>query len=71
MNNFQTQMRYAVRTGRCPVCHKRKRAHWKDTGDLRMTCGHPACFAAWLPGKKQHLDDARSNTLQAHPEEVN
>ena len=46
-------IRFAERTGRCPLCGKRERARWKDNGDLRITCGHPECFAKWLPGSRE------------------
>lgn len=46
-------IRYAVRTGICPMCNKRERARWKDTGALRITCGHPECFTRWLPGSRE------------------
>lgn len=48
---------YATRTGKCPMCGTRPRARWKDTGDTRVTCGHPDCVRAWLPGKKEVDDD--------------
>lgn len=57
MGNFLQDANYANRTGKCPVCRKRKRGHWKDTGALRMTCGHPACVHRWLPGGRSHRDD--------------
>lgn len=48
---------YATRTGKCPICNTRPRARWKDTGDLRITCGHPDCYAKWLPGKRETESD--------------
>lgn len=35
------------------MCNKRERARWKDTGALRITCGHPECFTRWLPGSRE------------------
>lgn len=54
MSNWAAQaIRFAQRTGRCPICHARPRARWKDTGALRITCGHPECFKRWLPGSRE------------------
>lgn len=54
MSNWAAQaIRFAERTGRCPMCHTRQRARWKDTGALRITCGHPECFRKWLPGSRE------------------
>lgn len=47
------RIRYAVATGKCPLCGKRPRARWKDTGALRITCGHPECFRKWIPGSRE------------------
>lgn len=46
-------IRYANQFERCPMCHIRPRARWKDTGTLRITCGHPECFKKWLPGSRE------------------
>lgn len=46
-------IRYAVRTGLCPMCNKRPRARWKDDNSLRITCGHPECYRMWLPGSRE------------------
>lgn len=69
MYDFRTQMRYAIRTGLCPVCHKRPRAYWRDGGGLRVTCGHPDCYRAWLPGRRDKID-ASVNQLHPDGEEV-
>lgn len=71
MYNFGAQMAYAIRTGRCPVCHKRKRAHWQDGSGQRVTCGDPICYRKWLPGGKQPLDNSEiSDTLSLPGEEL-
>lgn len=48
-------IRFAARTGRCPMCGIRPRAKWKDTGALRITCGHDECFRKWIPGSREVL----------------
>lgn len=54
MSDFAAQgIRFAVRTGRCPMCQIRDRARWKDTGALRITCGHPECYRRWLPHSRE------------------
>jgi len=40
--------------GLCAVCHQKKRARWRDTGEMRMTCGSDKCFIDWLPVKGLH-----------------
>lgn len=50
MDRTARAIRSATRTGICPMCGKRPRARWKDTGDLRITCGHKECFRLWMPG---------------------
>lgn len=56
MDRVAIDVGYATRTGLCPVCHKRARAIWHDTGDLRITCGHESCFLKWLPGKHDPIE---------------
>jgi hypothetical protein len=41
-------IRFATRTGLCPVCRNRPRAAWPN-GERRMTCGDNQCFLRWLP----------------------
>lgn len=72
MYNYFVQMKFATRTGLCPICHKRPRARWKDTKALRVTCGNEVCFRTWLPGGKQKgLDNSEtSDTLSLPTEEL-
>lgn len=72
MYNYFVQIRFATRTGMCPICHKRPRARWKDDGSLRVTCGHAVCYHKWLPGgKQQGLDNSEiSDTLPQPVEEL-
>lgn len=51
MDLVAQHLRFATKSGLCPVCRKRKRAEWKDGTGLRMTCGHKDCFIKWLPGR--------------------
>lgn len=54
MPNWAAQgIRYAAKTGMCPMCHKRPRARWGDNGDLRITCGQEECYRKWLPGSRE------------------
>ena len=62
MDRVTNHLRFAKRTGLCPVCRKRKRAEWKDGSGLRITCGNADCYIKWLPGKHTPID--------AHVEEL-
>lgn len=42
------QVRWAGRTGKCPVCRVRPSGVWPD-GVGRVTCGHNDCYIRWLP----------------------
>lgn len=46
-------IRFATKSGMCPMCHKRPRARWKDDGSLRITCGNAECYKRWLPGSRE------------------
>ena len=43
------QIQKSIETGNCVICQQKPRAVWKDTGDLRMTCGDSICFLKWMP----------------------
>ena len=42
-------IRFANRTGNCPVCKFRPHGWWPD-GVPRILCGEPECVKLWLPG---------------------
>ncbi len=42
-------IRFANRTGNCPVCKYRPHGWWPD-GVPRILCGEPECVKLWLPG---------------------
>lgn len=47
-------IRFAKRTGLCPVCRTRKAGIWPD-GVERITCGRERCFRKWcFPGDKEY-----------------
>lgn len=66
MNRTEHMLEYARRTGKCPVCRKRSRALWHDTGRPRVTCGNYACYLQWLPGHEKKEDAEETN----HPSET-
>lgn len=56
MDRVTSDLNYANKHGICPVCRKRSRAIWYDTGQLRVTCGADECFEKWVPGRRHHKD---------------
>lgn len=54
MNRTVEDLRFANRTGLCPVCRMRPRGVWQDTGAKRVTCGSMSCYTRWLPTPRDH-----------------